>query len=220
MQVTWSLNAWFTMPAQGLTTLHDQNHGLLWVTGANVSMPLDSKPEQLPTQNIVGQQILYPDVTVPLAIANGSRLALHVVNRDGSLSGPVGEIVVGPAPSVVYDEIDVEMGQAQCYSPCSQDASCSWCKDCPSGYHCNGRSGVTRGPWASGGTVAVCNGSTDGSPCSGGNTHACWTTVWWEACIQTCTGGQIQCGVNCCPSTDWCGANGKCCSGCGVGCPC
>jgi hypothetical protein len=177
LQAKWDVNHGFAMYAPARVKLSEQNHGLLWVTGPSVSMPLDMRPEQLPARTNLGATILYPDVTVPTAIAEGTKLDVHVVKEDGSLSGVVSELVVDPSPpGVTYGFFTNEAGQAQCYDGCNDTGGCNWCKACGTA-QCVG---IFNGPWVSATATHVCN--TKYGSCGGGTLHACWDVVWVEEC--------------------------------------
>jgi hypothetical protein len=177
MAAQWDVQHGFVMPAEVATSLVQAHEGLLWVTGAGVSMPLELLPQQLPATNTRGETMIYPDVSVPTAIPTGTELAIRVAGADGKLSEVVAEMVIEPSsgPSVaLYDTF--QWSQKQCYSPCNPN--CNWCSACPVGYNCGGRAD---GPWITSNNSPVC--ATHGGPCSGGSTHACWTTTWVENCI-------------------------------------
>jgi hypothetical protein len=177
LQATWDPTNWFGMSAPARLQLEEENRGLLWVTGPNVSMPFDLRPEQLAAQGPRGNTLVYPDITVPTAIAAGTTLDLHIQDA-GKLSEVLAQITVYPTPPGLNSEytVQIEAGEAQCYDGCNHLNGCHWCKVCPAGY-CYG---VARGPWVSSGTINNCG--SKGGTCNSGGGHACWTVTWYENC--------------------------------------
>jgi hypothetical protein len=169
-----------TKAAKDFSSAHP---GLLWVTGPNVSMPLETNARTLPTINPKTQAVLlYPDLMVPKTIPAGTELTIHVASLDdGTLSSEVGEVVIEASSETKVLYGGIGWTQGNCYEQCWHTGSCNWCDPCYAhGYSNCGN--TLQGPWATSPQSWGPNTCHGTGVCNNGGTHACWGAYWVQAC--------------------------------------